>query len=44
MNLLIIDGQGGQLGVQLIKEILARAKSSKITELEKMLSNDQELH
>jgi len=31
MNLLIIDGQGGQLGVQLIKEILARFQSVTVT-------------
>ena len=31
MNIVIIDGQGGQLGAQLIKEILAELPAQKIT-------------
>lgn len=31
MNVLIIDGQGGQLGAQLVKEILAKFQSLSVT-------------
>lgn len=31
MNVLIIDGQGGQLGAQLVKEILARFQNINVT-------------
>ncbi len=31
MNILIIDGQGGQLGAQLVKEIVARYEGIQIT-------------
>mgnify|MGYP003293996671 FL=1 len=31
MNILIIDGQGGQLGAQLVKEIVSRFKDVRIT-------------
>ena len=31
MNILIVDGQGGQLGAQLVKEIVARFENIQIT-------------
>ncbi len=31
MNLIVIDGQGGQLGVQLVKEITSRFPEQKLT-------------
>lgn len=31
MNILVIDGQGGQLGAQLVKEITARFQNIKLT-------------
>lgn len=31
MNILVIDGQGGQLGAQLVKEITAQIPASKVT-------------
>ena len=31
MNIVIIDGQGGQLGAQLVKEVIARAPDAALT-------------